>query len=300
MSEFAPYWSAAVPGAVLSPSYDGDSRMHAWNDRPVSKVATPGRPRIAVCQLPDNLSLEHPAWRELVLRIEQERPDLVVLNEMPFGPWLAGRATFDADAASASVAEHERALAALQELPTAVVSSRPIPGRTKLINEAFLVAGGQYRRLHDKQYFPQEPGFFETTWFAPRRLGFDVIECCGIRIGVLLCTELMFTEWARHYRREGAHVIVAPRASGPDMRHWVAAARMAAIVSGCYVLSSNRFSDAPAPGPQFGGRGFVYTPTGDLLGATTVAMPCLSVDLDLALVADVQRRFPCNVREVPA
>ncbi|MEZ5513259.1 MAG: carbon-nitrogen hydrolase family protein [Steroidobacteraceae bacterium] len=266
----------------------------------MSKVATPGRPRIAVCQLPDNLSLEHPAWRDLVLRIEQERPDLVVLNEMPFGPWLAGRATFDADAASASVAAHDRALTALKELPTAVIGSRPVPNRGRLANEAFLLAEGRYQPLHHKQYFPQESGFCEETWFSPARPGFDVIDFGGVRIGVLLCTELMFTEWARHYRREGAHVIVAPRASGPDMRHWVAAARMAAIVSGCYVLSSNRFSDAPAPGPQFGGRGFVYTPTGDLLGATTVAMPCLSVDLDLALVADVQRRFPCSVREMPA
>lgn len=70
--------------------------------------------------------------------------------------------------------------------------------------------------------------------------GFDVLEYRGQRLGVLLCTELMFTEWARHYRRQGAHVIAVPRASGMSMRKWHTAAAMAAIVSGCYVLSSNR------------------------------------------------------------
>ncbi|MCB1625291.1 MAG: carbon-nitrogen hydrolase family protein [Pseudomonadales bacterium] len=263
-------------------------------------MAKPDRPRVSVWQLPDNLSLEHPAWHDLVLRVEHERPDLVVLNEMPFGQWIARRDVFDAAAAMASVAEHERALKALQHLPTAVISSRPIQVKNRLANEAFLIADGNYQVLHHKQYFPQESGFCEETWFAAARRGFDVIEFRGVRIGVLLCTELMFTEWARHYRRQGAHIIVSPRASGPHMRHWDTAARMAAISSGCYTLSSNRVSDPYEPGPHFGGRGFVYAPTGDLLGATSVATPCLSIDLDLSLVARAQRDFPCNVREIPA
>ena len=233
-------------------------------------------------------------------RIEQEQPDVVVLNEMPIGPWIARRDVFDAAAATASVAEHQRALTALRKLPTAVIGSRPIYRNGRFANEAFLLADGNYQFLHHKQYFPQEPGFFEETWFSSARSGFDVIEIGGLLIGVLLCTELMFTEWARLYRRQGAHIIVSPRASGPHMRHWDAAARMAAIVSGCYILSSNRVSDADEPVPQFGGRGFVYAPTGDLLGATSLATPFLSIDLDLSLVADAQRKFPCNVREIIA
>ena len=255
-------------------------------------------PKVSVCQLPTNLSPGHPAWRELVRHIESERPDIALLNEMPFGPWIASEATFEEDLAAASIAAHESALQALRALPAAVISSRPIRGAHKLINEAFLLADGVYQPIHHKHYFPEEAGFFEETWFAPERPGFDVVEYRGIRIGVLLCTELMFTEWARHYRRQGAHVIAAPRASGADMSHWHAAAQMAAIVSGCYVISSNRVSDSPDSRPHFGGRGFVYSPTGELWAETSQAMPLLCANLELALVADAQRSYPCNVREI--
>ena len=174
--------------------------------------------KLSVCQLPDGLSLDHPAWADLLRRIENDRPDIAVLNEMPFGSWLASRDTFDPAMATASVRDHERAIANLHEISTAILSSRPVPGTHKLSNEAFLIADGGYQAIHHKHFFPQEPGFFEDSWFAPQRPGFDVLEHRGLRIGVLLCTELMFNEWARHYRRQRAHVIVVPRASGASRK----------------------------------------------------------------------------------
>jgi N-carbamoylputrescine amidase len=254
--------------------------------------------RLAVCQLPTNLSHRHPAWADFARRLKQARADLAVLNEMPFGAWLASEARFDSDLAAASIKAHESALPALRKLPMAVLGSRPIRGKHRLCNEAFLLGDGQYRPIHHKHYFPQEEGFFEESWFAAERPGFDVTEYRGLRIGVLLCTELMFTEWARHYRRQGAHVIVSPRASGLSMRQWDAAARMAAVVSGCYVLSSNRVSRGAGFGQQFGGHGFIYSPIGELLKETTEAAPLLSVDIDMAVVAEAQRNYPCNVREL--
>lgn len=254
--------------------------------------------KLSICQLPNELSPDHPAWFDLLARIEQLQPDLAVLNEMPFGGWLASKTTLQSDLASASVYAHERALAALHEMPTAVLSSRPVPGPHKLSNEAFLVADGVYTPVHHKHYFPQEPGFYEDSWFAPQRPGFDVVDYRGLRIGVLLCTELMFTEWARHYRRQGAHVLVVPRASGTAMHFWDTAAAMAAIVSGCYVLSSNRVSAKGEVDPCFGGRGFAYSPTGQLLAATSSAIPFACVEIDLACVADAQKNYPCYVREL--
>jgi len=254
--------------------------------------------KLAVCQLPTNLTPEHPAWADFAWRLERAEADLAVMNEMPFGEWISSRPAFDASVAADSVDLHESALPALRRLPAAVLASRPIQGKTRLCNEAFLMAEDGYRPVHHKHYFPEEEGFFEHTWFASDTPGFDVTEFRGVRIGVLLCTELMFTEWARHYRRQGAHVIVAPRASGKYMRHWDASARMAAIVSGCYVVSSNRVSEAGTSGQVFGGRGFVYAPGGELLGETSDATPLLRVTLDTALVAEAQRNYPCNVREL--
>jgi predicted amidohydrolase len=254
--------------------------------------------KIGVCQLPDELSTSDLAWKRFVRRIEREQPDIALLNEMPFGPWVARERAFDAAMADASVHAHEATLTMLAELPSAVVSSRPVSNGDQLANEAFLTANGVYEVIHHKHYFPQESGFFESTWFAVGRPGFDTVEFRGIRLGVLLCTELMFTEWARHYRRQGAHVILSPRSSSTSMRNWDAAARMAAIASGCYVLSSNRISHSAGAEPHFGGRGFAYSPTGELICETSDAVPLICVDIDKSLVAEAQRNYPCYVREL--
>jgi N-carbamoylputrescine amidase len=254
--------------------------------------------RIAICQLPDELAPGDPAWTRFARLLETHRPDLSLLNEMPFGPWVARERMFDGALAHASVQAHEWALMSLVELPCAVIASRPVQYDDRLANEAYLLTSGIYAAIHHKHYFPEEHGFFENTWFAPGRPGFDTVEYRGVRFGALLCTELMFTEWARHYRRQGAHVILSPRASSTSMRNWDAAARMAAIASGCYVLSSNRVSNAAGAEPRFGGRGFAYSPTGELLCETSDAEPVALVDIDLAQVAEAQRRYPCYVREL--
>jgi N-carbamoylputrescine amidase len=253
--------------------------------------------KISVCQLPDELSTDDLAWKRFAQRIGRERPDVVLMNEMPFGPWVAREQAFDAHLAAISIGAHEAALTTLATLPGAVVSSRPVGNNGRLANEGFLMAEGEYRAVHHKQYFPREPGFFESAWFAAGRSGFEAFEHRGVRFGVLLCTELMFTEWARHYRRQGAHVILVPRASETSMRTWDAAARMAAIVSGCYVLSSNRVSRTGSE-PRFGGRGFAYSPAGELMGETSEAVPLVCVDIDQALVVEAQRQFPCYVHEL--
>ena len=155
--------------------------------------------RAAICELPDGLAPADPAWQALAARLAALRPPLALLNEMPFGPWLAAARAYDSDAARTAVAAHERGLAAIAALPvSAVLASRPVPAMERLANEAFLQTAEGYRTVHHKHYFPEEDGFHEATWFRPARPGFDVVEHADLRIGVLLCTELMFNEWARH------------------------------------------------------------------------------------------------------
>ena len=63
----------------------------------------------------------------------------------------------------------------------------------------------------------------------------SVAEVLGIKVGVLVCTEAMFNERARAYGRQGASLIVIPRASGREIESWKIAGAMASIVSGAYV-----------------------------------------------------------------
>jgi N-carbamoylputrescine amidase len=167
----------------------------------------------------------------------------------------------------------------------------------RLANEAFVVENGAVRPLHRKQYFPNEPGWFESEWYAGDRSGFDVAEVLGIRVSVLLCTEAMFNERARAYGRQGASLVVIPRASGTGTESWKIAGAMASLVSGAYVVSSNRVGLSEG-GTRFGGGGFAYAPQGRLLSETTPAGPVRTLEFDPQTVALAQRDYPCYVPEL--
>ncbi|MBB1597721.1 carbon-nitrogen hydrolase family protein [Achromobacter sp. UMC46] len=253
--------------------------------------------RICMMEGPVDLAPEGATWEGIADRIDELAPDLLVTNEMPFGAWLAALPAYDPALAAESVRIHEVGLRALEALGVpAVVSSRPVAAGGRLANEAFALQGGRYTPLHHKQYFPEEPGFFEATWFQPAMTGFDVFEVGGIRLGVQLCTELMFNERARRYGRDGAELIVVPRASGASIGRWMTAGAMAALVSGCYVVSSNR-AGRTADGQVFGGRAFAFHPDGEPLAQTTDSESIVAIDVDPARSRAQQALYPCYVRE---
>jgi N-carbamoylputrescine amidase len=167
----------------------------------------------------------------------------------------------------------------------------------RLANEAFVLQNRAARPLHRKQYFPNEPGWFESEWYSGDDSGFGVAEIMGIKVGVLLCTEAMFNERARAYGKEQASLIVIPRASGMDINSWKIAGAMASLVSGAYVVSSNRVGRSNG-GTRFGGGGFAYAPHGHLLAMTAPANPVQTLELDPKMSTLAQRAYPCYVPEL--
>jgi N-carbamoylputrescine amidase len=165
-------------------------------------------------------------------------------------------------------------------------------------NEAFLRSSGDnLQRVHTKQYFPDEEGYYEARWFQAGERHFRLDDAGPLRCGFLICTELMFNEHARHYGRAGAHVILVPRATGSgSLDRWLVAMRMAAIVSGSYVVSSNR-SGTDSHGQTFGGHGWIIDPSGTLVAETSAEAPAVFYEIDTDLVAQAQRDYPCYVRE---
>lgn len=257
--------------------------------------------RIAFVEWPEGLSAGDAQWGQLKDRVTAARPDILVTNEMPFGPWLAEGAVFSEDEAHLSLSAHEQGLEGLIDLGlAAVISSRPVWNGKRLANEAFVLENGAVRPLHRKQYFPNETGWFESEWYAGDGSGFDVAEVLGIKVGVLLCTDAMFNEHARSYGKQGASLIVIPRASGADIESWKIAGAMASLVSGAYVVSSNRVGRVghSEGGTHFGGGGFAYAPQGRLLAVTNPANPVQMVELDPEMSVLAQRAYPCYVSEV--
>jgi N-carbamoylputrescine amidase len=254
--------------------------------------------RVAFVEWPEGLSAADARWSELKDSVIAARSDILVTNELPFGRWIAEGARFSEDEANRSVRAHEQGLAGLIDLGArAVISSRPVWSGKRLANEAFVLENGVARPLHRKQYFPNEPGWFESEWYRGDGSGFAVAEVLGTKVGVLLCTEAMFNERARAYGRQAASLILLPRASGTDNESWKLAGAMASLVSGAYVVSSNRFGRSEG-GTQFGGGGFAYAPHGRLLAMTSATNPVQTLDLDAEMIASAQRDYPCYVPEL--
>ncbi|EPJ53661.1 MAG: putative hydrolase [Osedax symbiont Rs2] len=254
--------------------------------------------KISYLESVEGLSHEGAQWLALKKHINLQNTDLLITNEMPFGDWLAANRDFDAQSAQLSIVAHDRGIQQLQQLDVPIIlSSRPVKAAEKLANEAFVLIDGEYHFAHQKHYFPAESGFYENAWFTTAVPGFKVIKTERITVGFMLCTELMFNEWAREYRRQGAHLIAVPRASGQSVTHWKTAAAMAAIVSGCYVVSSNRVGEYDAD-LTFGGQGFAFAPDGSQISQTSSENPVVSFELDFDWVARTQKNYPCYVKEI--
>jgi len=254
--------------------------------------------RIAFVEWPEGLSVEDARWPALKESVVAAHPDILVTNELPFGPWIADAPVFSEEDAVLSLRAHEKGLEGLIDLRLpAIVSSRPVRNGKRLANEAFVIEKGAVRPLHRKQYFPDEPGWFEAKWYSGDRSGFDVADVLGIKVGALLCTDAMFNEHARAYGRQKASLVVMPRASGENLESWKIAGAMASLTSGAYVVSSNR-TGRSSRGTRFGGGGFAYAPQGRFLAMTSPDNSLRIIDLDPTVSAAAQRDYPCYVLEL--
>ena len=63
--------------------------------------------RVAFVEWPEAFSTDHAQWDRLKESLAATRPDILVTNELPFGPWLADRTAFSEDEANRSIRAHE-------------------------------------------------------------------------------------------------------------------------------------------------------------------------------------------------
>lgn len=236
--------------------------------------------RVAFVEWPEALEANSAEWDGIAEQVIGARPDILITNELPFGHWIAEQPDFDTERSQESIDAHARGLEALGKLGIpAILSSRPVRTEGLPANEAVAIENGIVRPLHRKHYFPEEPGWYEASWYAPGRDGFVAGTLGGLTVGVMLCTDAMFNEHARGYGRQGASLIAILRAAGTATENWLTAAKMAAIVSGSYVVSSNRVGRS-RNGTVFGGTGFAFAPDGTFLAATDPSNPLQIIEID--------------------
>ncbi len=256
--------------------------------------------KVTVCQLDTRAQHRPAALAALAEHVRHAGSDLVVLPEMPYSDWLAAEPVADPARWRRSVAEHESGIARLTELgATCVISSRPTVEATgSRRNQAFVwTERTGAARIRDKYYLPDEPGFWEASWYDRGEPTFDTCRVGAARVGVLLCTDLWFLEWARHYARSGVELLCVPRATPRDsLAKWVAGGQAAAVCSGAYCVSSNHWIPSGS-GLDCGGLGWVTDPDGTVLATTTPDEPFATVEIDLRTARAAKKTYPRYVRE---
>ena len=123
--------------------------------------------KVGVCQGHPELGPGSSEWKGLCAAVEKERPDLMLLGELPFGPWISAAPGFDARVWSDSVAVHQEGVSRLGELGAPVVaSSRPREVSGRRVNEAYVWSRDDgVTPVHTKQFFPDEEDYYEARWF---------------------------------------------------------------------------------------------------------------------------------------
>jgi N-carbamoylputrescine amidase len=252
--------------------------------------------RVTVTQFSDGTPEDE--WSALVNHVADNQPDLVVLGEMPFGPWLPATDRVDAAAWHDSTFRHYEWLGRLSELGSATVAgSRPVGGEHPT-NEAFIWDREEGPRApHRKYYLPDEPGFWEATWYrrSPDKL-FVAASIGNSTCGFMICTDMWFTEHARSYAAQGVELLLVPRSTpATSGAKWLAGGRVAAVMAGAFCLSSNR--QGLSEGVQFGGAGWIIDPEGNVLAVTTSEDPYITLEIDLAKARSAKKTYPRYVPE---
>lgn len=250
--------------------------------------------RLTVAEFPALETARERAWERLREHVQAARSDVVLLPEMPFADWLAASAAADARAWQAAVELHERWLSRLDELaPARVISTRPVGESAGRRNRAYTRSGGATRDLRDKYYLPDEPGYWEASWYGRGDVACNAFAMDGVSVGVQICTEMWFFQHARQLGQAGAHLLAVPRATPRDtFDRWLAGGRAAAVVAGAYHASANLREPAGVSTADLGGRGWIIDPEGEVLAVTSEAMPFVTLDIDLEVAAAAKRGYP--------
>jgi len=256
--------------------------------------------KVTVCELPDNAAAFEQAWDRLCDHVEHQQSEFVVLPEMPFYRWLAHTREVSSAQWEAAVQAHDAWGEKFHELGgAAVVSTRPTLTHGLRYNVGVIwdVEHG-ITEGHTKYYLPDEPGFWEATWYDRGEHVFEGIQTAHGHIGFLICTELWFPQHARAYGQQGVQVLVCPRATpSPSAAKWVAGGQTAAVVSGAFCVSSN-LSGKTTAGGNFAGVGWIIEPEeGTILGLTSADRPFVTVDIDLAVADKAKQTYPRYVRD---
>ncbi len=216
-----------------------------------------------------------------------EPVDLLLLPELALAPWLCADRPVDPAAWETAAAQQfpERLADLNAQVIVGTLARTDERGR---FNDAFCwTARDGLQIVHTKTYLPDEPGYWEASWYQRGPRQFDAFNTPVGRIGVSVCTEMWFTQHAY----PDVDLVLVPRATPIETTDkWLAGAATHAVTSGAFCLSSNRAEALPEA--TMGATGWAFDPEGLQLAITTPAEPVVSVDLDLGQARAAKATYP--------
>jgi len=257
--------------------------------------------KVTVCQI--NSQSEHlkENLNSLAKHVRDANSDFLLLPEMCFFDWLVVDKTPDSKRWMEAIFAHDSNIAELATLgASSVVGTRPILKQNgSRRNQAYLWSNetGTASPLHEKYYLPDEPGYYENSWYDRGEKSFDIGHALGMRIGVQICTEMWFFEWARHYAASRVDLLCVPRATPHESADkWLTGGQTAAVCSGAYCLSSALWAPE-GDKVNLGGLGWIIDPEGNILVTTDNLNPFATVEINLEFARQSKLTYPRYVPE---
>ena len=157
----------------------------------------------------------------------------------------------------------------------------------------------KYRKMH----IPDDPGYYEKSYFTPGDLGFKSVKIKFGRMGPLICWDQWFPEAARLTALKGAQIIFYPTAIGwhpkekkkfgkSQLDSWITMQKSHAIANGTYVVSINRVGTERKGKKkiEFWGNSMIIDPSGQIIGK-------LSNNKQQILIREIDYKKIDNARE---
>jgi len=239
-------------------------------------------------------------FRILAAHVAAQQSQLLLLPEMCFHDWLAAEPNPSRERWLAAVDAHARHILELGRLGAeAIIGTRPVVADSgQFHNQAYLwTPEPRVLPLHEKYYLPDEAGYWEASWYQRGEPVFETCKALGLTLGIQICTEMWFFEWARHFARCGVELLCIPRATPHGSTDkWLAGGRAAAVCAGAYGLSSNLWNP-PGGKADCGGLGWILSPEGDVLATTDIDNPFASVNIDPQFARRSKSTYPRYVAE---
>ena len=183
----------------------------------------------------------------------------------------------------------------LKELGAPVVLvTCPVEVGKRRLNQGFVWSKDAARGVHFKNYLPNDRGYYEASWYERGDLSFSPFNTAKWKGGYMICSDLWSMRNASKYGKTGVHFIAVPRASEKSsVDKWVAAGKVAAVLSEAYVFSSNRTGKRGTA--EFGGCGWVIDPDGRLLAVTSRGEQYATVEVDLRIAEEAKSTYPRDI-----